>query len=50
VFGANRALAAAHCVMNAPGDLDVLDYASTLGSEIGELRSALRRVGTAGRA
>lgn len=50
VFGAGRAIAAANRAMIAPSELDVLDYGGVLSTEIGELRSALQRVGSAAKA
>jgi hypothetical protein len=46
-FGARRCASAAHRVMDAESDLEVLRFASVLVSEVGELRSALQRVGAA---
>ena len=50
IFGANRAVAAAHRVLIATGELDVLEYGGVLATEIGELRSALQRVGPTAKA
>jgi DNA-binding response OmpR family regulator len=50
VFGGNRAVAAAHRVLIATGELDVLEYSGILATEVGALRSALQRVGPAAKA
>jgi DNA-binding response OmpR family regulator len=50
LFGANLAITAAHRVLIAPGELDVLEYGNVLVTEVGELRSALQRIGLAGKA
>ena len=47
IFGARRCVSAAHRVMDAESDLEVLRFAGILMSEVGELRSALQRVGAA---
>jgi DNA-binding response OmpR family regulator len=43
LFGAARATAAADCVLIAGPELDALQFAGVLMTEIGELRSALQR-------
>ena len=50
VFGANRVATAAHCVLMASNDPEALRLAAILVNEIGELRSALQRVGSTSRA
>lgn len=50
LFGARRARTAADCVLMGRADREVLHFAAILITEIGELRSALERVGLAGRA
>lgn len=49
LFGAARATAAADCVLIAGPELDALQFAGVLMTEIGELRSILQRAGLAGR-
>jgi DNA-binding response OmpR family regulator len=46
-FGARRCASAAHRVMDAESDLEVLRFSGVLVNEVGELRSALGRVGAA---
>jgi DNA-binding response OmpR family regulator len=50
LFGANRVLTAAHCILLAADDAEAIRVAGILAIEIGEMRSALKRVGPARRA